>query len=93
MPRFWEIRVFDSLEEQSHCLVPHHRMSETQVLDAARSIVAKSLCDDKIIRCYLNIRKGGPPRLTLLDERRVSPHPEWTLGENPHVTIRIVDKP
>ncbi|KPA22803.1 hypothetical protein shim_10910 [Shimia sp. SK013] len=82
-----------SLEEIGLFEVPFHQMGEQDAIQATKCLLAKtSLTDQETIACYLNRRKGSLVRRNLLDSHKDAHTYCIAVGENPHATIRVIEK-
>ncbi|TOH75095.1 hypothetical protein CGI74_23225 [Vibrio parahaemolyticus] len=89
--KLWKVRGYDGMEEILSFDIPMYTLSEKQVQQLLKTLVAKySLSNEEIISSYLNGRSKC--RSNLLDVHRLGLRPEFTCGENPYFTAVIIEK-
>ncbi|TOM78845.1 hypothetical protein, partial [Vibrio parahaemolyticus] len=77
--KLWKVRGYDGMEEILSFDIPMYTLSEKQVQQLLKTLVAKySLSNEEIISSYLNGRSKC--RRNLLDVHRLGLRPEFTCG-------------
>ena len=87
---YWRIRGYEGLRALFDERVPIGCLTEGQLKDLLKCLAAKlGLTHDEIIGAY--VKRKTKRANDLLHVERQRPYPEYSCGNNPHVTASVVD--
>jgi len=89
--RYWHILGYDSLERIYDRKVKVGYFSEARIQELLMALAARAgLNYDEIVGAYAT--KNVKISNVLLEVRKNGPHPDYTCGDNPWFTARVVEE-
>ena len=83
----WCIRGYDGLEEFYNCKIPYTHISEKQLKEVLKRLVARHLTEQEIITSSLNKRVKSKTQLLEIQEDSKNGH--LMCGSNPYYTATL----